>query len=69
MINTLAMMNRGETIFKGESEKWSIEVKEYDNYIQILVDGKRDHRSRMIYWKQSIRLFPEIQDVGMDRRR
>ena len=67
--STLAMMDRGETIFKGEAEKWSIEIKECDNYIQVLVDGKRDHRDRIMWWKQSIRLFPEIQDVGMDRRR
>ena len=67
--STLAMMDRGEIIFKGETEKWSIIIKECDNYIQVLVDGKRDHRDRIMWWKQSIRLFPEIQDVGMDRRR
>ena len=26
------------------------------------VDGKRDHRGRVMYWKQSRRLFPEIRD-------
>ena len=58
-VSNLAMMNRGETIFKGESEKWFIEVKECDNYIQIVVEGKRDHRGRVMWWKQSRRLFPE----------
>ena len=64
--STLAMMNRGEIIFKGESEKWSITITECDNYIQVLVDGKRDHRDRIMWWKQSRRLFPEITDEDVD---
>tara|TARA_B100000470_G_C19541676_1_gene280784 strand:+ start:38 stop:259 length:222 start_codon:yes stop_codon:yes gene_type:complete len=64
--STLAMMNRGEIIFKGESEKWSITITECDNYLQVLVAGKRDHRDRVMWWKQSRRLFPEITDEDVD---
>ena len=60
--STLSMMNRGTTIGEFETEKWSIIIKEVDNYIQIMVGGKRDHRDRVMWWKQSRRLFPEIRD-------
>ena len=59
MTSNLAMMNNGETIFQGESEKWSIIIKEVDNYIQVLIGGKRDHRDRVMWYQQSRRLFPE----------
>ena len=62
-------IDQGEIVYRGETEKWSFIITEIDNYIKISVDGKRDHRGRVMWWKQSIRLFPEIQDVGMDRRR
>ena len=61
-VGSLAMMDRGETIFKGETEKWAIHIRECDNYIEVIVDGKRDHRDRVMWWKQSRRLFPEIRD-------
>ena len=64
--STLAMMNRGDIIFKGESEKWSITITECDNYLQVLVAGKRDHRDRVMWWKHSRRLFPEITDEDVE---
>ena len=57
--STLSMMNRGTTIGEFETEKWSIIIKEVDNYIQIMVGGKRDHRDRVMWYQQSRRLFPE----------
>ena len=56
------MIDRGEIIFSGETEKWGITISEVDNHIRVIVQGKRDHRDRVMWWKQSRRLFPEIRD-------
>ena len=57
-----AMIDRGNIINQFESENWAITVSEVDNFIKINVQGKRDHRDRVMWWKQSRRLFPEIRD-------
>ena len=56
------MINRGRIVNRFESENWSIIVSEVDNFIKVNVQGKRDHRDRVMWWKQSRRLFPEIRD-------
>ena len=53
---------QGETVYEGETDKWFIRIAQVDNYIKINVEGKRDHRSRVIWWRQSRRLFPKIRD-------
>jgi hypothetical protein len=56
------MIDRGRIVNRFESENWSIIVSEVDNFIKVNVQGKRDHRDRVMWWKQSRRLFPEIRD-------
>ena len=42
-------IDQGEIVYRGETEKWSFVISEIDNYIKISVDGKRDHRGRVMY--------------------
>jgi len=61
------MIDRGRIVNQFETENWAIIVSEVDNYIKINVQGKRDHRDRVMWWKQSRRLFPEIRDEDDER--
>jgi hypothetical protein len=61
------MIDRGRIVNRFESENWSIIVSEVDNFIKVNVQGKRDHRDRVMWWKQSRRLFPEIRDEDDER--
>jgi len=57
-----AMIDRGRVVNRFETDNWFIIISEVDNHIKIDVQGKRDHRDRVMWWKQSRRLFPEIRD-------
>ena len=61
------MIDRGREVGKFETDNWSIIIQEVDNCIKVMVGGKRDHKSRMIWWKQSRRLFPPIVDDDDER--
>ena len=56
------MIDDGRIVNQFETENWSYVIKEVDNYIELQICGKRDHRDRIIYYQQSRRLFPEIRD-------
>ena len=61
------MIDHGREVGKFETDNWSIIIQEVDNCIKVMVGGKRDHKSRMIWWKQSRRLFPPIVDDDDER--
>ena len=61
------MIDRGRIVNQFETENWAIIVSEVDNFIKVNVQGKRDHRDRVMWWKQSRRLFPEIRDEDDER--
>ena len=56
------MIDDGQIVNQFETDNWSYVIKEVDNYIEVQIGGKRDHRDRTIYYQQSRRLFPEIRD-------
>ena len=56
------MIDDGRIVNQFETENWSYVIKEVDNYIEVQIGGKRDHRDRVIWYQQSRRLFPEIRD-------
>ena len=56
------MIDDGQIVNQFETENWSYVIKEVDNYIEVRIAGKRDHRDRVMWYQQSRRLFPEIRD-------
>ena len=56
------MIDDGQIVNQFETDNWSYVIKEVDNYIEVQIGGKRDHRDRVIWYQQSRRLFPEIRD-------
>ena len=56
------MIDDGQIVNQFETDNWSYVIKEVDNYIEVQIGGKRDHRDRVMWYQQSRRLFPEIRD-------
>ena len=36
-----------------QTEHWNIVIEQVNNHLEILVEGKHDHRSRRMFWRQN----------------